>query len=295
MPRYRVLHRTVYQYESQVAASHHSAMLKPRDTPYQECVDFRLLVRPGPSTMRQRVDPFGNHIAQFSLQAPHSRLEVLASSSVVVRPRLVPPEEATPPWEQVAASARIPSGPEALDAAQFAYASPHVHLWRELEAFAKVSATPGRPWLEAVADLNGRVHRHVAFSPGETQVGTPVEQVFERRKGVCQDLAHLMLSCLRCLGLPARYMSGYIRTRPPEGKPRLVGVDASHAWVAAYCPGHGWIELDPTNNLLPERDHITISHGRDFSDVSPLFGVLIGGGEHSVSVGVNVDSESVHA
>ncbi|MBM4098040.1 MAG: transglutaminase family protein [Planctomycetes bacterium] len=291
MPRYRILHKTVHQYETQVASSHHSAMLQPRDTPYQECVDFRLLVRPRPSNIRQRVDPFGNHITQFSLQSAHARLEVLATSLVVVRPRINPSGKPTPPWEQVAASARIPAGPEALEAAQFAYPSTHVPVLRELEAFARESAKPGRPWLETLADLNDRVHRHVAFSPGETHVGTPVEQVFIRRKGVCQDLAHLMLACLRSLGLPARYMSGYIRTRPPDGKPRLVGIDASHAWVAAFCPGHGWTEFDPTNNLLPERDHITIAHGRDYSDVSPLLGVLVGGGEHTVTVGVDVHLE----
>ena len=292
MPRYRILHKTVYQYEAQVAASHHSAILHPRDMPYQECVAFRLLIRPRPSNIRQRTDPFGNQITQFSLQAPHARLEVLATSSVVVRPRLIPPVAATPSWEKVAASTRMPVGAEALEACQFAFPSPHVPVWKGLEDFTKAVATPERPWLETVAELNRKVHAHVAFSPGETRVGTTVEQVFTRRKGVCQDIAHLMLACLRCLGLPGRYMSGYIRTKPPEGKARLVGADASHAWVSAFCPGLGWIEMDPTNNLLPEGDHITIGYGRDFSDVSPLSGVLVGGGEHIVTVGVDVHPEA---
>lgn len=292
MPRYKIVHRTTYQYETPVASSHHTAVMRPRDMPSQECVDFRLLVRPRPPIQSQRVDTFGNQVNQFSLQEPHTRLEVLALSSVVVRPRSLPPRSIIPAWEQVAALACQPVGVEALNAAQFAYPSPQVTIWPELGQFARVSAPPGRCYLDVLDDLNRRIHAHVTFSPGETTVGTPVEQVFVRRRGVCQDLAHLMLACLRVLGLPGRYMSGYIRTRPLDGQPRLTGVDASHAWVAAYCPGSDWIELDPTNNLFPESDHITIGFGRDYSDVSPLSGLLVGGGEHTASVGVDVHPEA---
>jgi transglutaminase-like putative cysteine protease len=181
---------------------------------------------------------------------------------------------------------------EWLEICQFAVDSPHVKARAELAEFAQGSFTPGRPWLEALLDLTRRIFEEFVYDPAATNVSTPLDTVLAMRRGVCQDFAHLQIGCLRSLGLPARYVSGYLQTTPPPGKPRLVGADASHAWLSAWCGAHGWVDVDPTNNVQPSLGHVTVAWGRDYSDVCPIKGVFIGGGDHRMEV--SVDVEPIH-
>ncbi len=181
-----------------------------------------------------------------------------------------------------------PATDEELDVWQYLYDSDHVTTSADLAEFARRSFTPGRPWLAATLDLMLRIHREFVYDPAATSISTRLESVLALRRGVCQDFAHLQIGCLRSLGLPARYVSGYLLTTPPPGKPRLVGADASHAWISAWCPGVGWVDFDPTNNLVPTLGHITVGWGRDYGDVCPIKGVFIGGGEHAMKVSVDV-------
>jgi transglutaminase-like putative cysteine protease len=183
-------------------------------------------------------------------------------------------------------------GPAGLDAYQFCFESSRIRLHRTFGDYARQSLTPARPLREALLDLTERIHRDFQFQSKVTHVGTTVEEVFEKRRGVCQDFAHLEIACLRSLGLAARYISGYLRTIPPSGKPRLVGADASHAWLSVYCPGSGWLDLDPTNNMVAANDHITVAWGRDYSDVSPLHGLILGGGLQALKVAVDVEQQN---
>ena len=232
------------------------------------------------------------------MQEPHQRLTVAATSVVVLSEMRLPLAEETPPWEAVRdlwRNARVDASVdggglmgEAVDAVEFAFASPMVPVGAEFAEFAAPAFTPGRPLLAAALGLNHLIHTGFAYDPQATTVTTPVAEAFARRRGVCQDFAQVMLACLRSLGLSARYVSGYLETQPPPGCERLVGADASHAWVSLFCPDHGWIDLDPTNDCLVGDRHITVANGRDFADVSPIKGVILGGGQHAVSVSVDV-------
>jgi transglutaminase-like putative cysteine protease len=285
----RIMHKTTYAYGDAVTTSHHEARLAPRDTEAQRTLSHELIITPEPMARRRRFDYFGNRTVHFSLSEPHRSLEVCANSLVEVRHLRPPVLDDTPAWESVRDRLRKDHKRDLLDAYAMAFDSPFVSTSPELEAYAVPSFEPGRPVLEAVRDLVSRIHRDFTYDPRATDVSTPLTEVLSLRRGVCQDFAHLAIGCLRTHGLPARYVSGYLLTHPPPGKPKLVGADASHAWFATFVPEYGWVEFDPTNDLLPADEHISVAYGRDFSDVTPIRGVIHGGGQHVLSVAVDVD------
>jgi transglutaminase-like putative cysteine protease len=268
--------------------SHHVLRLTPRDLPRQRRTGSRIAIGPEPSSSTTRTDYFGNVLTFFSLREPHDTLTVEASSELEVQSIYRPDFSASPYWETVPQSLEGDHSAETLDAYQFVFDSQRVAASPELAAYARDSFPAGRPMLEAVRDLTRRIHEDFRFDTNATEVTTPVETFFEKRRGVCQDFAHLQIACLRSLGLPARYVSGYVRTTPPPGCARLAGADASHAWCSAWCPGSGWVDFDPTNDCVPSDGHVTVAWGRDYSDVSPIHGVLLGGSRHTLHVGVDV-------
>jgi len=289
--RYQIRHQTVYAYAGDVAHAHHMLHLTPPSTATQRCSDYVLELWPRPALCRRHADAFGNLVTSLEIERPHTRLEVTARMQVELQARERPDPAATLPWEQVAASLRYRPEPveaERLDAMRFRMQSPFVPLKRVLEHFALDCFAPGTAVLAGAEALMQKIHREFTYAPGDTHIGTPLLEVLDKRRGVCQDYAHLMIACLRSVGLAARYVSGYLRTTPPGDQAALVGADASHAWVAVWAPPVGWIELDPTNNLWVDRDHVVLAWGRDFGDVSPLRGVILGGGAHSLEVGVAV-------
>jgi transglutaminase-like putative cysteine protease len=280
---YDVVHMTAYDYADTVSVSHHVARLSPRALPHQVCLSHQLQIEPAPAVTTKHVDYFGNLTTFFAMQGAHARLTVRARSRVAVRPALAVSAADTPPWERACDRATLP-----LDAIDCAFDAASSRASAELAAYTRQSFPPGRPLMEAVVELTRRVHEDFRFDPRATTVATPLMEVFRSRRGVCQDFARVEIACLRSLGLPAHYVSGYLETMPPPGRPRLIGADASHAWLAVYCPGKGWIDVDPTNNVLPSSTHVTLAWGRDYGDVSPIRGVILGGGEHSLRVQVDV-------
>jgi transglutaminase-like putative cysteine protease len=286
--KYKISHVTSYEYTDVVPVCQNVAHLTPRTTPGQKCLYHRLNVRPLPGEISRRTDFFGNLVQDFSIHQSHRVLRVTAISKVQVIPVARPAAAKSPAWEAVRERVRIARTAAELQAYQFCFGSPHVSSERELADYARESFPAGRPVLEAALELNQRIHADFTYDPQATDVQTPCLDVFRQRRGVCQDLAHVAIGCFRSLGLPARYVSGYLRTIPPAGKPRLVGADASHAWFSVLCGALGWIDLDPTNNLLPGTDHITVAWGRDYSDVAPIRGMFVGGGQHHMTVAVDV-------
>jgi len=286
---YHITHRTVYEYTAPVSVSHHVARLEPLATAAQSRESFSLQIFPEPALRKTRTDYFGNQLCFFAIQEIHSKLEIITSSRVTVRADKPAQNESTAPWESVAAMFRDPVSPEVVEPYQFFFDSPQIRASAELADYARESFSENTPLLPGARDLNRRIFKDFKFDTRATTVATPLEEVWEKRRGVCQDFAHLGIACLRSLGLPARYVSGYLRTRPPEGKPRLVGADASHAWFSIFSPGTGWVDFDPTNNVQPAEEHITVAYGRDFGDVSPVAGILTGGGKHVVKVAVDVE------
>ena len=286
---YHITHRTVYEYTAPVSVSHHVARLEPLATAAQSRESFSLQIFPEPALRKTRTDYFGNQLCFFAIQEIHSKLEIITSSRVIVRADKPTQNESTTPWESVAAMFRDPVSPEVVEPYQFFFDSPQIRASAELADYARESFSENTPLLPGARDLNRRIFKDFKFDTRATTVATPLEEVWEKRRGVCQDFAHLGIACLRSLGLPARYVSGYLRTRPPEGKPRLVGADASHAWFSIFSPGTGWVDFDPTNNVQPAEEHITVAYGRDFGDVSPVAGILTGGGKHVVKVAVDVE------
>ncbi len=287
--RYHIVHRTLYTYERPVTVSHHRARLGPRALPHQSCPWHEIDIQPEPVVRVPRVDAYGNQSVYFEQAAPHTQLEVVARSYVEVEAPPAPDPASAPRWEDLVEATRGDGAAGAVMATEFRFASPLVGPDERLAAYARKSFEPGRPALEAAADLNRRIFTDFTFDPVATDVATPVLTAFDQRRGVCQDFAHVMIGCLRSLGLPARYVSGYLETEPPPGQEKLVGADASHAWVSLFCGEElGWIDLDPTNNLLPGDRHITVAWGRDFLDVSPLRGVTWAAGEPWLLVGVDV-------
>lgn len=290
--KYRITHRSLYRYSGDVVLCHNIARLLPRETHWQHCLPSRLTIRPNPAFSIERLDFFGNRTLYFVIQDIHQELEVIASSEVQVRDaRPLGLSSLSPPWEQALQLLQENSQPETIEARQFTLDSPFVTVRPHFRDYAAPSFPPGRPLLEAVGDLNRRIHEEFTYDPHFTTIATPLDQVLSQRRGVCQDFAHLAITCLRALGLAARYVSGYLETRPPPGKPRLVGADASHAWLAVYVPGTGWAEFDPTNACLPGEGHITLAWGRDYGDVAPLTGVMTGGGSHTLDVSVDVEPQ----
>ncbi len=283
---YAVTHRTTYAYESDVSVSHHLAHLRPRVLPAQDVSDFALEVLPEADAMAHRLDFYQNPTTYFTLEKPHPELVVVARSQVQVHVSNPPPT--TPAWQSVRDACARDVFTDATAAGEFRFDSRHIVRNADFADYAAASFPLDQPLLEGLRHLVTRIYRDFKFDPRATTTATPLDEVFKKRRGVCQDFAHLGIACLRSLGLPARYVSGYLETIPPPGKKRLIGADASHAWLSLWCPGHGWIDADPTNNILPSDRHITVAWGRDFSDVSPLRGVVTGGGEHKLKVSVDV-------
>ncbi len=297
--RYRVRHETVYHYGGDVAHSHQLLHLTPRDTPHQTCHRRDITLSPQPSVRREDVDAFGNLVTRLEYDLPHDRLEVLAEVGVEVRHS--PPLEAggSDAWE-VVRGALIFSGnvvaDALLDAFRYRMESSYVRIKQAFTDYGEDCFLPDRPVLAAAEALMRKVYRDFTYAPGSTSIRTSAIEAFTARRGVCQDFAHIMIGCLRSRGLAARYVSGYLRTLPPAGADAgYVGADASHAWVSVYCPPFGWVDLDPTNDVRVNTDHIIIAWGRDFGDVSPLRGVIVGGGRHRLSVRVSVQAESPQA
>ncbi len=281
---FRVRHVTGYDYADPVELAAHVVHLRPRTLPYQRVQSFTLHAEPVPERVAERQDHFGNPVAWLFLSGVHQALRISTDALVDVQARSVPDPMATLPWEQAAALA------VASDAAEFVFPSPRVPILAEARHWAAPSFPPGRTVLDGSLDLMHRIAREFRFQPGATTVSTTVAKVLELRAGVCQDFAHAMIAGLRALGLPARYVSGYLRTRPPPGQARLVGADQSHAWVGCWLgPEHGWIDLDPTNAMVVQDGHVVLGWGRDYSDVSPVRGVLLGGGEHTLHVSVDIE------
>ena len=283
---YRLTHETIYRYESPVVLSQQLLHLTPRVLDFQSLGGHRIDVQPAPAESSSRDDYFGNPVTQILLSAPHASLTVRAESSVAVAARDYPAGSCT--WEALREQLRAPTGEMLLEPAQYLFESPHVECFRDLAGYAEPSFAAGTDAIAAARDLAHRIHADFTFDPKATSVSTPLREVLARRRGVCQDYAHFMIGCLRTLGLPARYVSGYILTTPPPGKPRLVGADASHAWVSAWCGEAGWVDIDPTNDMLVGDQHITLAWGRDFSDVTPMRGVILGGGDQELVVRVTV-------
>ena len=287
--KYRINHLTRYLYNDPVSLCHNIAHLKPLDLPHQKVLSTQLRIDPWPAVSSEHTDFFGNRVGYFCIQQSHRSLEVCITSDVEVTAPERPDFAASPPWEQVVSMLCNGRGQDILNARIFSLPSPYVVREPAAVEFARASFPPGRPILEAAADLTGRIYRELEFDPHFTTVATPIAEVLEHRKGVCQDFAHLGLAGLRGLGLAARYVSGYLETLPPPDRPKLRGADASHAWLAVFVPGSGWVDFDPTNDQLPYEQHITTALGRDFHDVTPLRGVFYGGGEHRLEVQVDVD------
>lgn len=286
--RYNVVHETVYQYSSQVSSSRQIAHLTPRETSWQKVLSHGLDVAPRCSESSEGTDFFGNRYVSFLVEEPHQTLTVRAASEVIVASQVPGSGPGSPPWE-AALTERGKWGPTMdLDVEQYRVPSPAVPLLPKARAYAAPSFPPGRPWLPAVLELAQRIRREFAYDPEATTILTSVEEVLDLRRGVCQDYAHLMLSCLRSLGLAARYVSGYVLNRSRADGTRLTGADASHAWVAAHCPGLGWVAFDPTNGKLADLEFVTLGWGREFLDVTPLRGVVLGAASQKLSVAVSV-------
>ncbi len=279
----KVNHTTTYRYGQPVSICHTEVHLTPRASARQTVLMHELTIEPAPDTRAARNDYFGNGVTAFSIHRPHRTLAITATSLVdrqagdPIHPGL------TPPWEQVRDEVRCHESDATFDAFQFIFESPRVKLGPAFAAYVEESFAAGRPLLEAARDLCRRIFTDFKYAQGATTVTTPVEEAFESRQGVCQDFAHIMIACLRSLGLPALYVSGCMR-----GSPDSIGAAASHAWVSVFSGSFGWLDFDPTNDLMPAGDHVTIAWGRDYSDVPPVKGVALGGGAQMIDVTVEV-------
>lgn len=283
--KFRVRHLTTYSYTEPVQLSHHAAHLRPRGVDGQSVERACLTIRPEPAVLQDgQTDYFGNATTFFTIQTPHRTLDIEASFEVEISAQPLLRQHDPIAWDAI----RPEACPPAEMVMDFRFASPLVPLLPEAAEYAAPSFPPGRPLIQAVLELTHRIHADFTFDASATSVGTPVQTVFLHRRGVCQDFAHVGIACLRAMGLAARYVSGYIRTLPPPGCEKLVGADASHAWLSVHVPGWGWLDVDPTNDMVAGSDHITVAWGRDYDDVSPVRGVVLGGGHHAVHVAVDV-------
>lgn len=291
---FEVTHATIYTYEAAVSLSHSVLRLAPRLLDRQRPLLHSIEFIPSPSVSSTHTDYFGNEVHFATIDESHRELHVTAQSTVAVGPSPIPEASETQPWERVSNCCFLDHSHRTLEAAEFTFPSPQVPVAPRYADYARPSFAAGRPLLDAVIDLTARIHRDFIFDPEATTLATPLDEVLKNRRGVCQDFAHLQIACLRSLGLPARYVSGYLETQAPPGQPKLMGVDASHAWVSFFCPGIGWIDADPTNNVLPSMQHITVAWGRDYGDVCPVRGVASGGGgDHLLKVAVSVVAQGV--
>ena len=286
--KYQVIHTTEFIYETRVGLCYNEARLKPKTLPDQRVLSSSRKIEPQPYDFYERLDYFGNNTAYFSIQQPHDNLIVTVNSFVETSEGTVPKDGGEIPWEKARDTIFQGRLPEFIEASQFVLDSPRVKISNILYEYATPSFPLGRPLLAAVHDLMRRIFEEFTYDPEFSTISTPLNEVMKHRSGVCQDFAHLAIGCLRSMGLPARYVSGYIETEPPKGKERLVGADASHAWFSVFIPDVGWLDFDPTNNQMPSERHIKVAWGRDFSDVTPLKGVAFGSGEHELKVSVDV-------
>ncbi len=295
MPRYAISHKTHYDYASPVIQSFHLLHVSPREVSHQSVQRHSVIIEPAPTSRESALDYFGNPAVRITLEDEHSELSVTALSAIDIDQVDIPDLEASCRWEDIAE--RRVGAAAGLNRTVLDYAcySRLAEPTPATAAFARETVQAGASVLTAAHTITQRIFEEFAFDSSTTDVSTPVDQVLAQKSGVCQDFAHLQIAALRALGLPTRYVSGYIRTRPPEGQERLVGADASHAWVSVWSPEFGWVDFDPTNNLINSEDHVTIAYGRDYDDVSPISGVLLGGGDHSVSVSVDVAPETGEA
>jgi transglutaminase-like putative cysteine protease len=293
--RYRVRHETVYSYGGDVAHSHQLLHLSPRNALRQSCHAHSITLMPQPSIRCEDIDAFGNHVTRLEYDLPHDRLEVLAEAQVKVQAAPVTESEQSDAWEAVGGALAYSGRPmqdDLLEACKYRMESSYIRIKQAFSDYAADCFLPQRPVLSAADALMHKIHREFKYAPGSTTIRTSAIEAFEARQGVCQDFAHIMIGCLRSRGLAARYVSGYLRTLPPPGADAAyVGADASHAWVSVFCPPFGWVDLDPTNDVRVSSNHIIIAWGRDFGDVSPLRGVIVGGGRHRLSVRVSVQAE----
>jgi len=287
--RYRVRHVTECRYTDDILLAQHLLHVKPRDLDRQRLIACRTAVEPLPTAIADHFDYFGNPATYVAIEAPHRGLAVVTEFEIVVHPPALPEPSATPPWEEIRDELIAAGNPAAIEAVRFSLPTRHVPILSELGAYAAMSFTPGRPIAEAAVELGERIHDEFQFDPVATTISTPIADVLAAKRGVCQDFAHLAIGCLRALGLAGRYVSGYLRTVPPPGSPRLQGADASHAWLSVWCGGETWLDLDPTNGRIGSADIVTLAWGRDYSDVSPMRGVIIGGGNQTVAVKVDVE------
>lgn len=285
---YLVRHRTTYHYAQPVSHSTHLAHLAPEDGGRQKILSHDLRIDPAPAARQTRCDYFGNRTEWFAVDTAHRCLDILAESKVRVDPPPPRNPEQSLAWDDLRRELRRPGDGESLDAVQYMFDSPLTLFTADLAPYARESFPAGRPILAGGLALMGRIHRDFRYDTGVTDATTPVDRVFELRAGVCQDLAHVAIAALRSLGLPARYVSGYLLTEPPPGQDRLLGADASHAWFSIFAPPFGWVDLDPTNNVTVGDGHVVLAHGRDYGDVAPLAGIILGGEDHRIEVAVDV-------
>jgi len=288
--RYRVIHETRYSYSTSVTSARQLAHLSPRVTSWQHVLSHRLEIEPQPSEIETDRDFFGNEIVRLSIDRAHDTLAARAESIVEVEEHAPANDTSSPPWEAALGAPGVWGPGVELDVEQYRVASPAVPLLAASREYARTSLRAGRPWLEAILDLTRRIKADFSYDTKATTVATRVAEVLEHRSGVCQDFAHLMLSCLRSNGLPARYVSGYVLNVAQPERQRTTGADASHAWVAAYCPALGWVAFDPTNGKIADTEFVTLGWGREFSDVTPLRGVVLGAASQTLSVAVSVES-----
>lgn len=290
--KYKITHVTHYSYEKKVSSCYNLAHLSPRDTERQKCNRTLIKIEPAEASMASRHDYFGNRVSYFTVQTPHDTLTVTAESEVEITLSGSLLDTAFPvPWDKLRDLLINSNKPGDLDARQYLLESPLISVNPDIHKYARDSFAEGRPVLEAVHDLMDRIHNDFEYDQHFSTIATPLSDVLEHRKGVCQDFAHLAIACLISHGVPARYVSGYLETIPPPGKERMQGADESHAWFSVYVPDLGWVDFDPTNNQIPMERHITTAWGRDYSDVTPLKGVIFGGGKkHKLSVSVDVEA-----
>ncbi|MFI5000780.1 MAG: transglutaminase domain-containing protein [Reyranellales bacterium] len=287
--RYQLSHRTSYSYASSVDSAHHIAHLRAREFPGQKVTSMGIVTHPEPALAVQHLDHFGNHIDVYRIDQPHQRFDIEVQAVVDVHFPDPPAAAATPRWEDICAALNGGGFPVPVEASEFVYESPLVPFDKALGDYGAKSFTPGRPILEAARELASRIKADFEYRPGATDISTPLAEVFAGKSGVCQDFAHVMIAALRAHGLAAGYVSGYIRTVHSREEIALRGSDASHAWAAVWCgEAAGWVHLDPTNDLVASEDHVAVAWGRDFSDVSPLRGVILGGDVHTYGVEVTL-------
>ena len=291
--RFRVTHLTRYDYAEPVSLCHSLLHLKPpRQLQRQSCLSTQIRVDPWPAVNREHEDFFGNRVSYFSIQQAHNSLEVTATSEIDVDPPEPLPDDSLP-WELAVERLRHRREADSTRARIFTIPSTLAPLNPDATAFAALAFPPGRPLLEGTQDLMGRIFREFEYDPHFTTVATPVAEVMRHRRGVCQDFAHVAIAGLRGLGIAARYVSGYLETQPPPGQVKLQGSDASHAWFSVMIPDLGWVEFDPTNDMIPGEHHIVTAVGRDFQDVTPMRGIFYGGGAHDLTVAVDVNRVEV--